>query len=254
MGNWGWLVSCVTAQLLLRHNRLEIVEIWQHGLAAAGKQQSSVGQGAAAVGAAAALALLHQPHRSKMQAYRLCVHLVAYLSLKRPLTPPAVCKTLSTSPPPPATCITPPSLTHTSLTCAPPPYTSRHPSNIPPLHPPIYHCPLHPPYTPFTHPLHPPYTPLPLTPPLHPPYTPLIHPYTPLHPPYTPLTPPPHTPPHPHTPHTPPSRSPPPYIPLTLPHPRFRATEAKARSNNPKAMRGRMSAMQRGDDDGTFDE
>jgi hypothetical protein len=35
---------------------------------------------------------------------------------------------------------------------------------------------------------------------------------------------------------------------------RFRATEAKTRNNDPKAMRGRMSAMQRGEDDGQFDE
>jgi hypothetical protein len=35
---------------------------------------------------------------------------------------------------------------------------------------------------------------------------------------------------------------------------RFRATEAKTRNNDPKAMRGRMSAMQKGEDDGKFDE
>lgn len=35
---------------------------------------------------------------------------------------------------------------------------------------------------------------------------------------------------------------------------RFRPTEAKTKNNDPKAMRGRMSAMQRGEDDGQFDE
>lgn len=35
---------------------------------------------------------------------------------------------------------------------------------------------------------------------------------------------------------------------------RFRPTEAKTRNNDAKAMRNRMSAMQRGEDDGKFDE
>uniref|UniRef100_A0A383WB62 Rubredoxin-like domain-containing protein n=1 Tax=Tetradesmus obliquus TaxID=3088 RepID=A0A383WB62_TETOB len=35
---------------------------------------------------------------------------------------------------------------------------------------------------------------------------------------------------------------------------RFRATEAKSRNNDAKAMRSRMDAMQRGEDDGKFDE
>jgi hypothetical protein len=37
-------------------------------------------------------------------------------------------------------------------------------------------------------------------------------------------------------------------------HRRFRATEAKTRSNDAKAMRARMDAMTRGEDDGVFDE
>eukprot|EP00775_Hariotina_reticulata_P009898 gene9898-10055_t len=35
---------------------------------------------------------------------------------------------------------------------------------------------------------------------------------------------------------------------------RFRATEAKTRNNDTKAMRSRLGAMQRGEDDGKFDE